>query len=330
MLARWVISLTLTLTLAGGRGIGPFPGDCVPYAAQGWAPPAKEKRCPSRWGANDERGNANLLTPAKLLEATKLIKQGKLYELGRVLEPGIPGVGTRRFSLYTARTTGVRGRNDNRSNEELVVAELGQIGTQFDGFAHITIGGLAYNCYDTVPTDRPLRAGFDRMGVEKVGTIFTRGVLVDVAGLKGVDMLAPDYVITSADLEAALRRQGTTISPGDAVLVHTGWGRLWMKDNVKYQAGGPGPGIEAANWLVERQPVLVGADTGSVEVTPNPDPGLSGPVHQIFLPVNGIHLLENLELEGLARDKVYEFAFVLQPLKIKGGTGSTVAPSAIN
>lgn len=93
--------------------------------------------------------------------------------MGRALEPGIPTFGIRRFGIYTARTTHIRGRNDNRSNEELVVTELGQVGTQFDGLAHITIGGLAYNCYDTLPTDRPIRTGFDKLGIEKVSTIFT-------------------------------------------------------------------------------------------------------------------------------------------------------------
>jgi kynurenine formamidase len=138
-----------------------------------------------------------------------------------------------------------------------------------------------------------------------------------------------DYVITPADLEAALHQQGVGINPGDAVLIHTGWGKLWMKDNARYNSGEPGVGIEAANWLVERQPVLVGADSFAVEAWPYPDRELFGPVHQIFLPISGVHILENLDLEGLARDKVYEFAFVLQPLKIKGGTGSTVAPVAI-
>lgn len=329
MVARSALWMTTVVVLAFLLSVLSWPSIPTTDAQEAWMPPPKEKRCPSKWGANDERGAANLLTPAKLLEATKLIKEGKVYELGRVLEAGIPTFGVRRFGIYTARTTHIRGRNDNRSNEELVVTELGQVGTQFDGLAHITIGGLAYNCYDTMPTDRLLRYGFDKMGVEKVGTIFTRGVLVDIAGLKGLDMLAAGYEITRADLEEALRKQGVTINPGDAVLIHTGWGKLWMQDNAKYNGSPAGPGIEAANWLVERQPVLVAADTFPLEVFPNPDKDLFAPVHQILLVMNGIYILENLDLEGLARDKVYEFAFVLQPLKIKGGTGSTVAPSAI-
>jgi kynurenine formamidase len=329
MVARRPLWVATVVALAWLLSVLPCPPLPVAAAGESWMPPLKEQRCPSKWGPDDERGAANLLTPAKVVEATKLMKEGKIYELGRVLEIGIPTFGIRRFGIYTARTTHIRGRNDNRSNEELVVTELGQVGTQFDGLAHITIGGLAYNCYDTMPTDRLLRTGFDRMGIEKVGTIFTRGVLVDIAGVKGVDMLEAGYEITVADLEAALRTQGVAITPGDAVLLRTGWGKLWMQDNAKYNGSTPGPGIAAADWLVERQPVLVGADTFPVEVFPNPDKDLFAPVHQIFLVVNGVYLLENLDVEGLARDRVYEFAFVMQPLKIKGGTGSTVAPSAI-
>jgi kynurenine formamidase len=329
MVTRGALWAGTVVALALCVSVFSWPDIRTSEAGEGWMPPPKEQRCPSKWGSDDERGAANLLTPAKVVEATKLIKEGKIYELGRVLEIGIPTFGIRRFGIYTARTTHIRGRNDNRSNEELVVTELGQVGTQFDGLAHITVSGLAYNCYDTMPTERLLRTGFDRMGVEKVGTIFTRGVLVDIAGVKGVEMLEASYEITAADLEAALRKQGVAINPGDAVLLHTGWGKLWMKDNAKYNGNPAGPGISAANWLVERQPVLVGADTFPVEVFPNPDKDLFAPVHQIFLVINGIYLLENLDLEGLARDRVYEFAFVLQPLKIKGGTGSTVAPSAI-
>jgi hypothetical protein len=184
MLTRSPAWLTIIVARALTLSVLPWPG-IVADAQQGWMPPPKERRCPSKWGANDERGAANLLTPAKVLETAKLIREGRVYEMGRVLEAGIPTFGVRRFGIYTARTTHIRGRNDNRSNEELVVTELGQVGTQFDGLAHITIGGLAYNCYDTQPTDRLVRYGFDKMGVEKVGTIFTRGILADVAGSKG-------------------------------------------------------------------------------------------------------------------------------------------------
>ena len=157
----------------------------------------------------------------------------------------------------------------------------------------------------------------------------TRGVLIDVAGLKGVDTLPDTYEITVQDLQQALQKHTLTLRPGDALLIHTGWGRLWEKDNARYMKSSPGIGVAAAEWLVTQDPLLVGADNGPVEVSPNPDAQISLPVHQIMLVVHGIHLLENLKLDELAAKGVHEFAFVMQPLKIQGGTGSTVAPVAI-
>lgn len=157
----------------------------------------------------------------------------------------------------------------------------------------------------------------------------TRGVLIDVAAAKGVDMLPDAYEITALDLQEALARQNVTLEPGDAVIIHTGWGRLWGVDNERFRTTDPGIGVGAAEWLVSQDPMLVGADNWSVEVNPNPAPQLSSPVHQIMLAVHGIHLVEKLKLDELAAEQVYEFAFVLQPLKILGGTGSTIAPVAV-
>ncbi len=217
--------------------------------------------------------------------------------------------------------------NRRGSNEELLTSEIGQVGTQFDGFAHQTIGDSLYNCFKQ--DDISTRTGFTKLGIEKVGTLMTRGVLIDVAGLKGVEILGDTYEITVQDLQQALQRQGISLQPGDAVIIHTGWGRLWAKDNARFNKGNPGIGVAAAEWLVKQDPMLVGGDTPPVEVNPNPDPQISLPVHQIMLVVNGIHILENLKLDELAAKKVYEFAFVIQPLKLRGFTGSTVAPSAI-
>jgi kynurenine formamidase len=132
-----------------------------------------------------------------------------------------------------------------------------------------------------------------------------------------------------ADLQGALQRQNLQLRPGDAVIVHTGWGKLWAKDNARYVKSCPGIGIAAAQWLAQQDPMLVGSDNWPVEVAPNPDPQISLPVHQILLVVNGIHLLENMRLEDLAAKRVHEFAFVMQPLKLQGFSGVSVAPIAI-
>ena len=158
----------------------------------------------------------------------------------------------------------------------------------------------------------------------------TRGVLIDVAALKNVEMLPETYEITVQDLQQALAREKLTLQPGDAVIIHTGYGKLWEKDNARYSKGNPGIGVAAGEWLVRQNPMLVGADTPPVEVNPNPDVQISLPIHQMMLAINGIHLLENLKLDELAAKRVNEFAVIIEPLKIQGGTGSTVAPIAIH
>jgi kynurenine formamidase len=299
----------------------------APARAQVWNVPTDAERCPSKWGAGDTRGSANHVKPASVLAALQLARTGRIVELGRVLEATMPVFGTRRFDVHTKRTVINTGRNKRGSNEELVVSEIGQVGTQFDAFPHQMIGNSFYNC---VPIEgNESRSGFARLGVENVGSLIARGVLIDVAALKGVKMLPDTYEITPQDLEQALARQKTTLKPGDAILIHTGWGTLWNVDNARYVKTCPGIGVAAAEWLAKQDPLLVGADNWPVEVGPNPDPDLNLPVHQIMLVVHGIHTLENLKLDVLAADRAYEFAFVMQPLKIKGGTGSTVAPIAI-
>ena len=301
-------------------------GAAAPADGQSWTPPSADERCPSRWGAGDERGAANHMGPETVLKAARLIREGQVIELGRVLRRSMP-LGARHFDLYLKPTGPNVGSNRRGSNEELVVTEMGQVGTQFDGFTHQTIGSSLYNCVDQ--GDIMTRDGFTRLGVENVGTLMTRGVLIDVAALKGVAMLPDTYEITVDDLQQALNRQGVTLGSGDAVLIHTGWGVLWDTDAERFMSTNPGIGVTAAQWLVEQDPMLLGADNQPVEVSPNPDPQVSLPVHQIMLVIHGIHLVERMKLDELAAAGVYEFAFVVQPLKIQGGTGSTVAPVAI-
>jgi kynurenine formamidase len=295
--------------------------------AQTWKPPAESQRCPSKWGASDERGSGNHAKPENVLRGTRLIKTGEVIELGHVLNAAMPFFGTRRFDVHTKRTFMNQPSNRRGSNEEVIITELGQVGTQLDGFVHQTIEDKIYNCAKV--DDISSRGGFTKFGIEKVGAIITRGVLIDVAGLKGVDTLPDTYEITVQDLEAALQKQSLKLQPGDAVLIHTGWGKLWAKDNARYVKSCPGIGVKAAEWLAKQDPMLVGSDNWPVEVAPNPDPQISLPVHQIMLVVNGIHLLENMKLDELAAKRVQEFAFAMQPLKIQGGSGSTVAPVAI-
>jgi kynurenine formamidase len=299
----------------------------APAFAQTWRPPSESQRCPSKWGATDQRGAANHMKPETVLRAARLIRTGQVFELGRRLEASMPLQATRTFELHTKRTTMNPESNRRGSNEELVLAEIGQVGTQFDGFAHQTIGDSLYNCVkvDEVAT----RNGFTRMGIENIGALMTRGVLIDVAALKGVETLPDTYEITVADLQQALARQQLMLQPGDAVIVHTGWGRLWGRENGRYMKTNPGLGAATAEWIARQDPMLIGSDNAPINVTPSPDPQLSNPVHQIALVVNGVFLLENLRLDELAAQRAYEFALIVEPLKLVGGTGSTVAPIAV-
>jgi kynurenine formamidase len=282
---------------------------------------------PSRWGADDQRGAANRLTPAKVLEAKDLIKQGTVYQLGHVYESGMPMFGTRHYSLRIPQAFAMPGRNQAVYHDEVISGELGQIGTQFDGLGHLGIGDLFYN--GNRRSEFAQAEGLMRLGIENVGPIVTRGVLIDVARFKGVEQLQGGYEITLADVQGALQRERVEIRPGDVVVIHTGWGALWMKDNPRFVESAPGIGIAAAQFLADKEVVVVGADTWGVEVMPNPDSSLSAPVHQLLIARNGIYLHENLITEALARDSVYEFAYMFAPLRLKGATGSPGNPIAV-
>lgn len=308
-------------------GAALLAGNAALAQAPSWMPPPENQRCPSKWGAGDERGAVNHMKPQTVLNAVKLIRTGEIIELGQVLSGAMPFSGTRRFDIHIKRTFMNPQSNNRGSNEEIVLSEIGQVGTQFDGFAHQTHGNSFYNCFKVDET--ATRSGFTKLGIHNVGTLITRGVLIDVAGFKGVEMLGDNYEITVEDLEGALTKQNLTLQAGDAVIIHTGWGKLWGKENARYMKSCPGIGVKAAEWLIAKDPMLLGADNWPVEVAPNPDRELSLPVHQIALVVNGVHLLENLKLDELVAKGVSEFAFILQPLKIQGGTGSTVAPTAV-
>src|SRR5262247_387695 len=314
--------LAIVVTIAATIGFGTSFGN-----AQSWQMPPDDQRCPSKWGAGDQRGSANMMKPETVLRAARLITTGAVFELGAVLSPDPKEAfinAGRVFNIYTKPSQPIP--NARQVNEELVVTELGQIGTQFDAFAHQMWGGSFYNCFKFA--DIGTRTGFRKLGVENVGSLMTRGILIDIAELKGVDMLPASYNITPDDLQQALAKANQKLNPGDAVVIRTGWSKLMGKENQRYGSVSPGIGIAAAQWLVNQQPMLIAADNCCVEVRPS-EPPHNLPIHAMMLIQQGIYLIENLELEALATARAYEFAFIVQPLKIKGATGSAVAPIAI-
>ena len=246
------VTILACVTLSNGQ---------TPVGSQWW---------PSEWGADDERGAVNRITPEKMVEAAGLIKIGKAYHVGQVYEAGMPLVGNRHFKLTIPGmpTHPAQGKNRNLGLDEMVSAEIGQVGTQMDGLGHVGVQmrGDAYFYNGFKMSEFGSAYGLKKLGVENIGIFFTRGVLLDVAGSKGVDRLEVGYPITPGDLQKALDDTGLEITPGDVVLIRTGHAQLWMKDNETYKKGEPGIDMDAARWLTDRKVSLIGADNWAIEV----------------------------------------------------------------
>jgi kynurenine formamidase len=300
------------------------------------------------WGPQDQAGGSNWITPEKILRAALLVTTGKMYELGHIYERGMPLYGDRTFSLVIpAPFPPSTGDNNPVWFMDYFSGEFGQLGTQFDTLGHSgrkmkmadgSMKEIFYNGFTRAEIDGP--AGMRALSVEKIRPIFTRGILIDIAGFKQVQTLPAQYEVTLADVRGALTRQNMrdeTIEPGDAVIFNYGWARNWgnpsryndARFGVGENKGSPGIGLEVATWVATRKASLVGADSCCVEVDPNPNPRLDHPVHQELLMRNGVLILENLDLLSLAADRTYEFLFIFTPVPFKGASGSPGRPVAI-
>ena len=317
---------------------------CCPMANISYSADDTEKWWPSEWGADDQIGALNRLTPEKVLAAAGLIKEGKIYDMGRVFEEDMPLFDLtpqhRKYTLTVPGATSWGPLGDNRLawNEDYIAGHITQDGTQFDSLSHMaTVTGKPgdlnevryYNGHShaEIGTGR----GFSKLGVEHVVPIFTRGILIDIAGYKE-RMLECTEEVTIADLQAALKRQGmdeAVIRSGDALFYYTGWGTLWKTDNTRFNQCVPGLTDKAGDWVVDKQVILVGTDNWAVETIPGPDLTQFAPNHQKFLVENGIYIMENIDFSALLQDQVYEFAFVFGAIPFKGATGSPARPFAI-
>jgi kynurenine formamidase len=286
---------------------------------------------PSRYGPDDQRGAANLMTPERALEAARLIRTGQTYQLGRVYEREMPIFPPRTFRLTIPAFRTVQGENRLVGRDEFFVGEIGQMGTQMDGLGHVGCrlpdGDTWYNGVKS--KDMEDAYGLTKLGVENVGVFFTRGVLIDVARARSVERLPVGFEISQDELKKVLDAQGLQVRKGDVVLIRTGHGTLWKKDNLTFGSGEPGIGLDAARWLIAQDIAMIGADNWGIEVDPPANKNRRVEVHQWVITKNGIYFLENLDLDGLSNDKVYEFAFIFAPLRMKGATGSPGNPIAV-
>ena len=293
---------------------------------------------PSPYGSEDQIGMLNEITPTQVVEAARLVEHGRVYDLGRVLDekvPAFPGRSFRQNLTTSAHLLNLRrpdagragwGKNDVNWIIE-IVSSTSQMGTHLDALNHLQIGDYFYNGYRL--TDITEEWGTNKLGVETVPQIISRGVLVDVAKLHGVDRLQPGYAISVVDMTAALEQQKLQVRKGDAVFFHTGWGDLWMKDNKTYLSGEPGPGLELALWLVEKKVALTGCDTWSFGPVSGEDAARPFVVPQTLNVRHGLFIVENLFTAELANEGVYKFLFVLTHAKVRGATGAWVSPVAI-
>ena len=206
------------------------------------------------WGPDDQAGASNRITEAKVVEALRLATAGRIYELGQIYEQGMPLFGSRSYSMVLPARGPAAGDNRIVANEEFLSTQIGQVGTQFDGLGHVgqevvmedgSVEHVFYNGFTASEMDTP--SGLQRLGIEHVRPIVTRGVLIDIAGYQGVARLDNSYEVTVEDLLGALAAQGMSaadVTPGDALLLRYGWSSLWDQPEA-YNHNPPGIGLAA-------------------------------------------------------------------------------------
>jgi len=321
---------------ANVKGKAWVDGDCMetPLGEKWWPHPI--------WGEGDQAGSTNWYKqPAVVKRALAMVKEGKSIQLGHPYTANQPMFGARKFVLRIPGTPtgGAWGLNKVMYNDEFLATEIGQAGTQFDGLGHIGVqvgadhdltGMVWYNGFNMAQMGSGY--GLKKLGLEHLHPIIARGILLDIAAVRGVEVMEVGDVITMADVKAALKAQGQSgykMLPGDAILFHTGWDQYWVVDNAKYNSGCPGIGMEVARWIANGNAGVTGFDTWPGDAVPNPDPDCAFCVHQYLQTRHGIINQENLNTSQLVDAGVYEFAYIYNPVPIVGATGSIGHPTAV-
>ncbi|HEX8969519.1 MAG TPA: cyclase family protein [Chloroflexota bacterium] len=261
---------------------------------------------------------------------SELLDNARVYDLAHALEPTMPVSPNHpgyRMALMRRHGDMVRADGGSAANEMIVVG--GHTGTHLDALAHVSHRGRLHDGVDAQQAQAGGR--FSQLGVETVEPVFCQGVLLDVAGYRGVPSLPPGEAIGADELRAVAAAEAVDLPAGGAVLVRSGWARYWG-DAATYlgQASGvPGPDASGAEWIAAARPRLTGHDSMAYEhLAPGAGHALL-PVHRILLVDNGVYIIENLDLERLAAERVHQFLFVCLPLKFAGATGSPVRPIAV-
>lgn len=292
---------------------------------------------------HEEVGPAGDLSAEQVVRAASMVREGRRYSLATARFPGMPLFpGHPPFQVTNYRTpAGIRAEqaqpwgppNDaGLGYMAEVVSATSHSGAHVDALAHMTVGEDDH-WYGGGNTAEHLSDRGPTFGdAAKLPSFFTRGVLLDAAGYRGVDALPAGSPVDAEEMEAIARWEGISVEPGDVVLVRTGYLKFWPDEDRMANHRTAGPDLSAAEWLLERGVVGTGTDTETYEVQPAPDRGTPAnpqPVHTRLLIENGVYLFESIYLEEIASDRVHEFLFVALPLKIRGATGSMLDPLAV-
>ncbi len=293
----------------------------------------------SPWGVEDEIGRLNQMTETSRAAILSRISGGTSYDLAVDYFIGMPSwqaAGDPHYRLWMTHTPrgtavddplGVGGNvNAHVSYSGSAISLYTHTGTHIDALSHFGIDGKIWNGFsaDEHLGDR----GWQRADAAALPPIIARGLLVDLPALFGVDRLEPGYRVTAVDIEAALERTGLTIQTGDIVLIRTGWMQAFEDTDV-YMGNAPGLGMDAARYLAASGAMVVGADNLSFEAFPSEIDGNYVPVHTFLLAQAGIPILEVVNLEGLSRDGVHEFAFLAAALRLRGADAAPMRPIAL-
>ena len=282
-----------------------------------------------RWGKDDQLGAINLITPKKRKEAAALVKEGVSVSLARSVEKEVAADNPNPF-IHKMDSWG-KGTDGQWSGDSYTVQYHGYAHTHMDSLCHLFHNDKLYNGFsrDVVTKDGALKL---QIGNIKSG-IFTRGVLIDIPRLRGVEYLEPGTAIYPEELEAWENRIGTKVKPGDVIFIRTGrWARRakvgpWSASDE----GAAGLHASCARWLKNRDIAMIGSDAAS-DVLPSGIPGVSHPVHLIVLHAMGVHIFDNCDLEALGKKadelKRWDFLITASPLAVEGGTGSPLNPIA--
>jgi kynurenine formamidase len=294
----------------------------------------------SPYGPDDEIGRLNEITAASRKAILSRIDPTRVYDLSVDYFIGMPTwdfAGDPPYQIWMTHTPhGTEIDNPMNMSAEMnryisysgdAISMYTHCGTHIDTLNHFGYNGIIWNHFNA--SEHLGARHWKVCGADKFPPMIARGVLLDVAATKGVDMLPPSYGIGAQDIKDTCKKQNVKLQKGDIVLLRTGRMKLWP-DHDKFLINEPGLNLEGARYLAEEGGcITLGADNVAFEQLPSIDPENWLPVHCYLFAVAGVLIIEVLMLEELAQDKLYEFAFVGAPLRLRGSTGSPMRPMAI-